>query len=129
MKYKPTIYAQALVAGLKNKSDLKEIARGLWYSLQKNNQYKDMAKILTELEVEYAKSENKLLARVYSETALSETEMKDIKEKIEKKSGSKIHINNILKKNWGGIEVVVEDKVIDLSSKGKIEKLKQTLTA
>jgi F0F1-type ATP synthase delta subunit len=124
-----------------------------------------LAKILNELEIEYAKKEGKVLAKIYSEKALTDAEINEIKYKLslravpllskersgpalskvkrsrmgEVKSFSRrgnlsdqsdnIIISNIIKNNWAGIEVVIDDKVIDLSTKGKIEKLRQALSS
>ena len=150
MKLKPTIYAQLLIDSASSvipssaegsqhsvsaSTQLAGIAKRFWYLLQKNNQYKDLAKILNELEVEYAKKEGKILAKVFSEKALPDAEIAEIKQKLSlrgvglaTRQSNDIIISNIIKKNWGGVTVEVDDKIIDLSSKGKIEKLKQTLS-
>ncbi len=136
MKLKPQIYANLLIESLDGKVDTKKVAAGFWRLLQKNNQYKDLAKVLNELEIEYAKKEGKILAKVYSEKALTEIEIADIKQKLSlrgvglaTRQSNNIMISNIIKKNWGGVTVEVDDKIIDLSSKGKIEKLKQSLSS
>lgn len=153
MKLKPTIYAQLLIESASGvvpspstalrtgegaegsrhsvsaSTKFAGIAKRFWYLLQKNNQYKDLAKVLNELEVEYAKKEGKILAKVFSEKALNGAEIADIEHKVAAKTGQKVIISNIIKRNWGGVEVVVNDKIIDLSSKGKIEKLKQKLSS
>ena len=127
MKLKPTIYANLLIESLDGKTDTKKVAAGFWRLLQKNNQYRDLAKILNELEIEYAKKEDKILAKVFSEKVLNDAEITDIEHKIATKTGQKVIISNIIKKNWGGVTVEVDDKIIDLSSKGKIEKLAEVL--
>ncbi len=127
MKLKPTIYANLLIESLDGKTDTKKVAAGFWRLLQKNNQYKDLTKILAEVEVEYAKKEGKILAKVFSEKALNDAEITDIEHKLAAKTSQKVIISNIIKKNWGGVTVEVDDKIIDLSSKGKIEKLAEVL--
>jgi len=127
MKLKPTIYAQLLIDSMDSKTDTKKVAAGFWRLLQKNNQYKDLAKILAEVEVEYAKKEGKILTKVFSEKALNNAEIADIENKVAAKTGQKVIISNIIKRNWAGIEVVIDDKVIYLSAKGRIEKLAEKL--
>jgi len=127
MKHKPQTYAEALVEGLSSKTDLKKAARSFWYSLQKNNQYRDLKKILNEIDLAEAKKEGKKLAKVYSEKKLSNKEIADISSKVSKKINAKIVVSNIIKDNWSGIVVEVDDKVIDLSTRGKIEKLSKIL--
>jgi len=127
MKHEPQTYAEALVEGLDSKTDLKKAARSFWYSLQKNNQYRDLIKILSEIDLAEAKKEGKKLVKVYSEKKLSNKEIADISSKVSKKINAKIVVSNIIKDNWSGIVVEVDDKVIDLSTRGKIEKLSKIL--
>lgn len=129
MKLKPQIYAEALVESAKEKKDLKKISANLWYRLQKNKQYRDLGKIISGLDAEYARSQNLVLAHVYSEKELTDTEIKDIKAKIEKKIGQKVLVINAIRKTWGGVVVEIDDKIIDLTTKGKIEQLQKKLSS
>lgn len=126
MKIKPKIYAEMLLQSIKE-NNLKNIARNLWYMLQKNKQYKDLPKILDILETESAKAEGKILAKVYSEENLTSEIEKEIIIKLNGKLGKDIVIKNILKKNTTGVIVKVEDKIIDLSLEDKISRLKKNL--
>ena len=143
MKIKPQIYAQLLVEGLNSDSDIAKIAENLWHTLQKNKQYRDLPKILELIDQEYAKQNNLTLAKVYSEKELAEGEIEEIKTKlinyssspretrVEKFSTSSNHkymIKNIIDQNSGGIIVKIDDRSIDLSTTGKIEKLKSQLS-
>lgn len=129
MKIKPQQYAQMLVESITEKSDLKKVAASLWYSLQKNKQYRDLPKILELIDEEFAKKNNLTLAKVYSEEKLSEAELNEIQKSLEVKNPNiRYSIFNIQKKNMvGGITVKVEDKIIDLSTINKINRLKQQL--
>lgn len=127
MKLKPQIYAQTLIASLKDQPDTKKVSKNLWYSLQKNKQYRDLPKILSSLDEEFAKENNLILAKIYSEKELDEKELSEIKAKVEKKIEKNILLKNIVKNNWAGITVEVDGKILDLSLKGKIEKLKQVI--
>lgn len=148
MKIKPTIYAEALIESATG-GNLKEIAARFWNLLQKNKQYKDMPKILELIEEESAKKNGQVLAKVYSEKELTDAEKKEICEKlnchyssspavgrVEKsnvssrpRSNNSIVIKNIIKPNNGGITVKIDDKLIDLSTDGKIEGLKRKLSS
>ncbi len=129
MKIKPQQYAQMLIESVTEKSDLKKIAASLWHSLQKNKQYRDLPKILELIDEEFAKKNKLTLAKVYSEDRLSETEIENIRKKLElENSNIQYSIFNIQKKNLvGGITVKIEDKIIDLSVTDRINKLKQQL--
>jgi F0F1-type ATP synthase delta subunit len=127
MKIKPQIYAQMLVEILNEKSDVKNIAEKLWRLLQKNKQYRDLAKIIDMVDQEYAKRHNLVLAKVYSENKLDETQTKEITDRLALKFGKKFILKPIIDKNCGGIAVKVDDKIIDLSVTGKINDLKKRL--
>lgn len=127
-KIKPKIYADLLLEAIKEKADNKKVAANFWQILQKNKQYKDMSKILDLLDQEYAKQNGMVLAKVFSETKLDEATVTEIKNKIEKKFDQKVSIRNIVKENWGGVTVEVDDRIVDLSILGKINNLKRKLS-
>ncbi|MFA6963326.1 MAG: F0F1 ATP synthase subunit delta [Patescibacteria group bacterium] len=127
MKIKPQIYAKILIESAKA-DNLKVIAKNFWHMLQKNKQYKDLGRILEELEIESARSEGKTIAKVYSEKPLDENEILDITQKLSAKNpNTKYVIRNTAKSGTTGIIVKVEDKIIDLSAEGKIIKLREKL--
>lgn len=110
-------------------SDKKKIAEKFWYLLQKNNQYKDLAKILAELNSVYAKKHNSIFAEIISENKLSDDEIKEIEVKLEMMLRKKIISQNIVRENFGpGIVVKTDDLEIDMSAVGQIDKLKQKLS-
>jgi len=150
MKIKPQIYAKTLVE-LAPGGDLKKIARSFWVNLQKNKQSKDLKKIVELIDEESAVYEHKILARVYSKNALSQSDLELIKEKIAKRilepsgnstsgiqnldsrSGShpvgndRVVLKNEIGKNITGFVVKVQDKILDLSLENKVNKLKKAL--
>ncbi|MCX6808906.1 MAG: F0F1 ATP synthase subunit delta [Candidatus Berkelbacteria bacterium] len=133
MKIKPLQYAQILSTVILSDSEgshhLKEIAKKFWHLLQKNKQYKDLSKILEELEIESAKKNGKIIAKVYSEKPLTASEIDEIKNKLTKKPlNTEYLIHNTVKMDTTGIIVKVEDKIIDLTAEDKINQLKQKLS-
>ena len=73
MKIKPEIYANILISALEEKdSNSKKIAQNFWYSLQKNNQAREIKEILSKLDEESARKQNMTLAKVYSASPLLE---------------------------------------------------------
>jgi len=128
MKLTPKIYALLLIESLKSDQPEK-IASKFWYLLQKNGQYKDLAKIINRLDQEYASSLDMILADVYSAEVLDDEHLAEIKNKLEKRFAKKVIIKNIAKKRFiGGIVVKVNDVEIDLSIEGKIRQLRQSLS-
>lgn len=127
MKLSPKTYAQMLIA--KAGADKKTLASKFWFSLQKNNQYKDLAKIVAELDKEYARKNNSVFAEIISENKLSDDEIKELEVKLENLLREKIISKNIIKPNFGpGITVKTDEMEMDVSALGKVDKLKQILT-
>ena len=129
MKIKPEIYANILISALEEKdSDSKKIAQNFWYSLQKNNQARELKEILSKLDEESARKQNLTLAKVYSASPLLENELADIEDKLKKQLGGTFMIKNIIKKSEiAGVVIKVDDREIDLSLNGKVNRLKQLL--
>lgn len=130
MKIKPQIYAEAL---LESKAEPRVLAEGFWHTLQKNKQYKDLPKILDALDEVYAKKNGLTLACVYSSEKLDESELSAIRNQLSasgkrQAESGKLLIKNIIKPNLTGVIVKIDDKVIDLTVEGKIERLKKVIS-
>ena len=127
MKLSPKQYAKILI---NNASDKKSLASKFWFSLQKNNQYKDLTKIVAELDKEYARINDSVYAEIVSENELSNDEIKEIEAKLEMMLRKKIITKNVIQPNFGpGIVAKTDEIEIDMSAVGKIDKLKQQLTS
>lgn len=171
MKIKPKIYAELLLETLSSvisshpepaggrieggekshdtSNKFYPIAKGFWYLLQKNKQYRDLPKILDELEKVYAEKESFTIAYVESGKELNEKELEEIKKKLTSychfdstKSVEKSHeisrlanaarddkriiIKSKINPAITGIITKIEGKVIDLSVEDKIAKLRKT---
>jgi F-type H+-transporting ATPase subunit delta len=128
MKISSKIYAQSLIDATTEESDLKKIARNFLDILAKNKQGRDLKKILNSLDEEYAKKNNAALAKLYSEKELSDSEIKDIKTKLEKRFSKNIFVKNIIKtEKIAGIMVEVEGILYDYSLSGKLTSFKKQL--
>lgn len=130
MKISPQQYAQVLVESVKE-NNISDIAKTFWHKLQKNDQYKDLSKVIIALDKEYAKLNNKVLVQVYSEKELDSEQLNSLEQKIAKKYSlqGKIIIRNIIKKNITGIIVKIDDTEIHLCLEDKINRLKSALNA
>lgn len=126
MKIKSAVYAKTLIESAES-DNLKQVAAGFWKTLQKNKQYKDLPKILDSIDQEAAKNENKILAKIYSKNEIDSQDKLILSEKLEKKLKQQVILKNIVNKNITGIVVKVDDKIIDLSVEGKLDRLKQIL--
>lgn len=127
MKYSPKIYAQTLIEAVKDSKDCKAAAKNFWHLLNKNNQGKELAQVIEELDGESARLNGDTLAKVYSATSLTESETKQILTKLTQKGFKSVIIKNIIKNNITGFVIKIEDKIIDITLENKVEKLKKVL--
>lgn len=137
MKIKPEQYARVLVDSLDEKINIKEVAENFWHILQKNKQSRDLPKILNLIDEEYAKKNNLILAKVYSEEKLSDKQLTEIKNRLPllskerlgevKSNKNNFVIKNIIDKNSGGITIKIDDQVIDLSTETRLNNLKRII--
>ncbi|MFA4995994.1 MAG: F0F1 ATP synthase subunit delta [Patescibacteria group bacterium] len=127
MKITPEQYAKVLIAGMEQ-GNIKDIAKNFWYKLQRNNQHKDLSKILECLDSEYAKQNNKILVKVYSSKALDKDQTKEIEDKLTKQFKKELILKNIITPSQtAGIIVKADDIEIDLSLENKVNRLKNAL--
>lgn len=128
MKLSPKTYAQMLIA--KAGDNKRALAEKFWFSLQKNNQYKDLPKIVAELDKEYARENDAVFAEIISEHELLSDEIKEIDDKLKKLLNKNIISKNIIKPSFGpGIIVRTDEMEIDVSTLGKVENLKRLLSS
>lgn len=127
MKYTNELYAQALAQSVDGADNHKQIAKDFWYVLQKNKQYRNLRKILDNLEDISATQEGKKLVKVFSGETLDDTMRQRIIDSMKKKTDKPLKIVEIVDKNVFGIILKYDDKILDLSISGKINRFKQTL--
>ncbi len=128
MKLSPTIYAQLLMAGVKEKTDQKKLVANFWSLLQKNKQYRDLSKILDALDLEYAKEQNALAVTVFSAEMMDSKQEQEIRIGLKAKFGNKeIILKNIIKNGLIGYIVKIDGKEIDLSVNDKVNRLKKII--
>jgi F0F1-type ATP synthase delta subunit len=127
MKIKPTTYAELLIESIDDNANPKDLAAKLWHLPQKNKQYKDLPRVLVELEKVYAKKNGFKIAYVESDGELPNSDLVQIQAKLEKILNSRTLIKPIVKKGVTGLIAKTEDQVIDLSAENKIGKLRKEL--
>lgn len=128
MKIKPKIYAELLLESIKDKADTKKVAANFWNLLQKNKQYRELPKILSDLEQLYAEKSGAKVAYVQSGESLSDKELGEVKNKLEKTTGKKI-IVKFEQKDITGIAAKIDNQIIDLSVENKILRLRKKLNS
>ena len=86
--------------------------------------------ILARLDKMIDKSEERIVVNISSKQALHENIKKEIAQILKERYGAKkvILIESIDEKLLGGFKIQVNDEVIDLTIKNKIEKLQEYLT-
>ncbi|MEK9156234.1 MAG: F0F1 ATP synthase subunit delta [Patescibacteria group bacterium] len=128
MKIKPGIYARILVDILESGAPVKDVAKRFWYLLQKNNQHKNLSEILALVDKEHARKNDLILAEVISGAGLSARQKQAIELKLKERFKKEILIKNIIKPEIiAGVVVKVDDREMDLSLSGKVQRLKKAL--
>lgn len=127
MKYTNLLYAQALAQSPDTTKDNKQVAKNFWYVLQKNKQYRNLRKILDNLDEISATQEGKKLVKVYTNKELDDVTRQEILEVLNNKIKSPLKIVEIIDKNVFGVILKYDDKILDLSISGKINRFKQAI--
>ena len=127
MKISAKKYAEALLDATE-KENLSEVAKKLWYKLQKDKNYKELPKILENLKVVYAEKKDMILAKVSSPAPLKDEEIQSIDKIIKDTFKKDAYIDNIIDSTLEfGYRIEAKDKVFDNTFKNKISKLKSHL--
>jgi F-type H+-transporting ATPase subunit delta len=130
MKINSKQYAVALLESLEeNKDNEKEVAKKFAAALISAGQVSRWPEIMEIFEKIWNKKNNIVKADIFSANSLSAETINVLKEMIkEKSSGIEIKIEQKVDKSLlGGVVLHYGDKVLDLSLKNKIEKLKEEL--
>lgn len=118
-------YLAHKTAQMAEKTDPKVLARSIWFELQKKKKINQLDKFMKLVEQQYSSINSRKRIYVESIEPLSSEQLENIKEAVEKKLNIKIDIANQINKSLiGGIKVIYEDEIIDLSLRGKINNLR-----
>lgn len=132
MKFNSKQYATALLESLEeNNSQEKEVAKKFALALISAGQVSRLKEILEIFEKIWNKKNNTIKAEISSANDLSAETVKALKEMIkEKSSGAKVEIDQKIDKSLlGGVVLHYGDKVLDLSLKNRLGKLKEELNS
>ena len=110
----------------KLKSDnVESLAKSLWFELQRQKKLSNLDQLIAEVRRRKAREENRIIVEIFSSVELEEVEKNDINEKLEKKLDSKIMPRYKIDSSLlGGLKIKINDDVLDLSWRGKLEKIK-----
>ena len=96
--------------------------------LAKNDRLRLFPEIRTQFEALKNEREGVVEADVYSAFELSEAQLADLVERLEKKTGRKVRTRvNIDRELIGGVKIVLGDKVIDASARAQLGALETAL--
>ena len=123
---KRTINDLADITANKLKSDnVESLAKSLWFELQRQKKLSNLDQLIAEVRRRKAREENRIIVEIFSSVELEEVEKNDINEKLEKKLDSKIMPRYKIDSSLlGGLKIKINDDVLDLSWRGKLEKIK-----
>ena len=128
----PNNIAQSVYELVKDKkgNELKEILGKVVFFLSRKRMLKKSDAILDSLKKIIYKKEKKVEARIMSAKELSNNDKHEIKHVLSKRyKANEIILNNDVDKDViSGVRIEVNDEVIDLTIKNKLNKLQEYLT-
>lgn len=108
-----------------NKNNVKDIASALWFELQLDKKTGQLDHLLDKIRQEMARRDKTLVAKVISRERLGADVLEQIKDKLEKKYSQKIQLVNTVDLDvLGGFKIQIQDEVIDLSWREKLNSIK-----
>ncbi len=115
-----------IVAEKLSDDNVDKIARSLWFELQKQKKISHLDEILEKVRQKQAEKNNQAIIEVISASELSDDQKKDLQSKLEQKVGKKVATRYFVNdKLLGGMKIKINDEVLDLSWRGKLDKIKQ----
>lgn len=108
-----------------NENNVKDIASALWFELQLDKKTGQLDHLLDKIRQEMARRDKTLVAKVISRESLGADVLEQIKNKLERKYSQKIQLINIVDLDvLGGFKIQIQDEVIDLSWREKLNSIK-----
>lgn len=115
-----------IIASRLNDNNVQEIGRSLWFDLQKQKKISRLDEIIELVRRKVADKNNQIIVKILSAVELSSEEKNTLENKLTTKLGSKIHTRYFLDESLlGGVKIKINDEILDLSWRGKLEKLKE----
>lgn len=116
------------VAERLNQKTVKPLSRTIWFNLQRSKKLSQKERLLELVAQKVAKREGKTRAIVFSAKELTSNEVASITKKLEARYGTKVDLENKVDLELlGGIKIVTQDEVIDLSWRGKLTNLQRMI--
>jgi len=118
------------VAERLNQKTVKPLSRTIWFNLQRSKKLSQKERLLELVAQKFAKKQGKTRAIVFSVKELVPAEITGVIKKLETRYGTKINLENKVDPTLlGGIKIVTQDEVIDLSWRGKLDDLRKKIEA
>lgn len=106
------------------------VAKVIWYELLKRKKLGQLDVFIGLVADNYSKAMGRKRIFAMSSEKIDSGDLEKLIAKLEKKYGAKVDVTNIIDKSLlGGLKIVSGDEVMDLSYKGKLNILKNKLTA
>ena len=108
-----------------DQDNVEVLAKSIWFELQRQKKLSNLDQLISKIRERKARDENRTIVEISSSSKLSEIEKKEIIEKIETKIKGLIMPRFEINENLlGGLKIKINDDVIDLSWRGRLEKIK-----
>ena len=124
MKKNLNALAQTISDKLTEKN-VKDIAGALWFELQQDKKTGQLDHLLEKIRGKIAEKKKISIATIFSREQLNEKVIQTIREKLEKKYGRRFEVHNVIDPDvLGGFKIQIDDEVIDLSWREKLNSIK-----
>ncbi len=116
-----------IAAGKLSDDNIEQLAKSLWFELQKQKKISRLEEMISLIREIRAKSNKEIIVLITSAHELTGSEKQILEEKLIKKLDSKILPRyEVDKKLLGGLKIKLGDGILDLSWRGKLEKIKES---
>jgi len=111
-----------------NSENVSRLAKAVWIELQQNKKFNLLDDLINRIRVAQGAKNHSKIAEITSAKELDQKERNEIEEKIERRMKSKIlPVYKIDKNLIGGIKIKVEDDLLDVSWRGKLQLIQAKL--
>lgn len=118
----------ALTAEKLNAANSSQLAKSVWLELQRMKKFNQLDDLMSKIRSEICSRKKLKNAQIISGCELAEDEKHEIVSRVEKRTGEKILPTYRIDPGiLGGIKIKVEDELIDLSWRGKLELIRTRL--
>lgn len=111
-----------------NEANLSRLAKTVWIELQSNKKFNSLDELLSKVRKMQSEKSLSKIAEITSAEELSSEDKSELLKKIEQRIDNKIMpIYKLDRKLLGGVKIKIEDELLDISWRGKLQLIQAKL--